>query len=98
MTQPRHASTPSPRSAPRVSYRAETPTHLLGAPGTLAVIGFGAAPRQAPSDPRLLHVALPGLAGDQAPLEHWQVDAEVTHGREGIVRHARGGGWLLAAV
>ncbi|WP_448095993.1 chorismate transformation enzyme, FkbO/Hyg5 family [Luteibacter yeojuensis] len=78
--------------SPRVGYRspAEAPS-----PSTLAAFGFGAT-APAHDDPRWLRVALEPL-GD-APAEVWEVDGEVSFGREGDLRWSRGGGWLYAAV
>jgi chorismate lyase/3-hydroxybenzoate synthase len=98
MIQARPVSTPSRLPPPRVSYRVDRPAQLLDARGTLAVIGFGRNDCAGPTDPRLVNVALPVVDDDRAPVEHWRVDAEVSHGCDGDVRFARGGGWLLAAV
>lgn len=85
-----------PRRAPRVAYRSAGAAAALAEPGTLAVFGFGSdAPVH--GDPRWFRVALESFGGP-APLELWQVDAEVSHGRDGAVRWAAGGGWLFAAV
>src|SRR6187402_2136105 len=78
--------------APTVTYR--TRSGALSR-GTLAAFGFG---RQAADhdDPRWLRVALEPLG---AGLEEvWEVDAEVTCGRDGDLRWSRGGGWLFAAA
>jgi chorismate lyase/3-hydroxybenzoate synthase len=78
--------------APTVTYRVSA-----GAPstGTLAAFGFG---RNADyhDDPRWLRVALEPLGPGFD--EVWEVDAEVTFGRDGDLRWSRGGGWLFAAV
>ncbi|WP_218625501.1 pteridine-dependent deoxygenase [Luteibacter sp. dw_328] len=78
--------------APTVTYRT-----LPGAlsRGTLAAFGFG---RQAADhdDPRWLRVALEPLGSGLE--EVWEVDAEVTCGRDGDLRWSRGGGWLFVAV
>jgi chorismate lyase/3-hydroxybenzoate synthase len=87
---------PLPRLAPRVSYRMTEIADALGEPGTLAVLSFGAG-SPASGDPRHLQVALEGV-DSPAPLELWQVDAEVSCGVEGALRWSAGGGWLFAAI
>jgi chorismate lyase/3-hydroxybenzoate synthase len=92
----RRANPGLPR-APRVSYRKTEAAAALAEPGTLAAIGFGAG---APvlDDPRWLRVDLEPFDAP-APLELWQVDGDVTHGRAGgDLRWAAGGGWLFAAI
>lgn len=84
-----------PRS-PRVSYRMTDPAVVLAEPGTLAAFGFGAGAPHC-DDPRWLRVALEPYEAP-APLELWQVDATVSHGREDALRWSAGGGWLFAAV
>ena len=79
----------------RVSYVAASPAQLLTAPGTLAVLGYGAAAAVA-DDPRWLQLPLQPLG--PAVNEAWQVAAAVDPGREGVVRYARGGGWLFGAI
>lgn len=85
-----------PRRAPRVAYHSGEVAAALTEHGTLAVLGFGSG---APSsdDPRWFGVALESFDAP-APLEIWKVEAEVSHGRDGAVRWAAGGGWLFAAV
>ena len=81
------------RPSPSVTY-GEPPSGAFPA-GTLAVFGFGdAAP--AIDDPRWLNVALEPLGA--APVEWWTVEGDVTSGRDGDLRWARGGGWLYAAI
>ena len=87
---------PLPRRAPRVAYRSGEVSTVLAEYGTLAVFGFGGG-APASEDPRWLRVALESFDAP-ASLELWQVDAEVSHGRDGDVRWAAGGGWLFAAV
>ncbi len=82
---------------PRVHYRTEDIVTLLRAPGTLAVFEFG-TPSATVHDPRVLSIGLPGLGNGPMPLEHWRIDADVDHGRDGPITYARGGGWLFAAV
>ncbi|PWK92358.1 pteridine-dependent deoxygenase [Fulvimonas soli] len=82
--------------APRVSYRHGTAQAALGERGTLAVFGFGAGAAEA-DDPRWLGVPLEPF-DTPAPLEIWQVDADVAHGRDGALRWACGGGWLYLAL
>jgi chorismate lyase/3-hydroxybenzoate synthase len=79
-------------SAPLVGYQA-----AVGAlsPRTLAAFGFGHAAIER-DDPRWLRVALEPLGS--AVDEIWEVDGEVTSGRESDLRWSRGGGWLFAAV
>ena len=81
--------------APRVSYRSMDAGTALAEPGTLAVFGFGAAPGPM-DDPRWLSLALEPFDAPNL-LECWEVDDEVTHGRDQAVRWSRGGGWLFAA-
>lgn len=97
MIQARPVSTALPSTTPQVSYRSGDPESLLRQPGTLAVIGFDHPQQPGRDDPRWLNIALPGL-GDDTPLEHWHVDADVEHGRDGEVGFARGGGWLFIAL
>jgi chorismate lyase / 3-hydroxybenzoate synthase len=85
-----------PRS-PRVTYRIAEPNTALGEPGTLAVFGFGAGAPAYDDDPRWLRVALESFDAP-APVELWQVDAEVTFGRHDAVRWSAGGGWLFASI
>jgi len=85
-----------PRRAPRIAYRSGEAATALAERGTLAVLGFGSGV-PASEDPRWFRVALESFDAP-APLELWQVDAEVSHGRDGAVRWAAGGGWLFAAV
>ncbi|MBA2080043.1 MAG: pteridine-dependent deoxygenase [Rhodanobacter sp. 68-29] len=87
---------PGPARAPRISYRLNDAAALLAEPGTLAVFGFGHAASD-PDDPRWLRVPLEALDAP-APLEAWQVDDAVQHGRDGALRWSAGGGWLFAAV
>ena len=84
------------RRAPRVSYRGGDAAAALMESGTLALLGFGAG-SQKTDDPRTLQVALESFDAP-APLEIWQVDAPVTHGRVGDLRWSAGGGWLFAAI
>lgn len=87
---------PMPRRAPHISYRMTDSAQALDEPGTLAVFGFGAdAPLH--QDPRWLRVALEPFEAP-APLEVWQVDGPVRHGRDGPVRWSDGDGWLFAAL
>ncbi len=69
---------------------------LLDNPGTLAVIGFGKG-TAAVDDPRWLRVELESFDAP-APLELWQVEAEVAHGQVDDLRWSIGGGWLFAAI
>jgi chorismate lyase / 3-hydroxybenzoate synthase len=82
--------------SPRVTYRMADPQIALAEPGTLAAFGFGAGSPDS-EDPRWLHVALECFDAP-APLELWQVDGEVTCGRQDAVRWSSGGGWLFAAI
>jgi chorismate lyase/3-hydroxybenzoate synthase len=91
----RRAESGLPR-APRVSYRMTEAAAALAEPGTLAAIGFGAGAATA-DDPRWLRVNLEPFDAP-APLELWQVDGDVAHGRDGDLRWATGGGWLFAAI
>ncbi len=83
----------------RVRYAAAVPPALLAAPGTLAVLGFGAVAAES-EDPRWLRLPLmPLMPLDAAAVaEVWQIDAAVEHGRAGTVRYAAGGGWLFGAI
>ncbi len=85
-----------PARAPRISYRMNEPAALLAEPGTLAVFGFGSHGADI-DDPRWLRVPLEALDAP-APLEAWQVDGPVRHGRHGALRWSAGGGWLYAAL
>ena len=87
---------PLTRRAPQVSYRLAEPAGVLQQPGILAAFGFGAGAAQH-DDPRWLRVALEPLDAP-APLELWQVDADVHCGRDGALRWSAGGGWLYAAI
>lgn len=91
----RAADAPACR-APRVSYRNEEAARALAEPGMLAVIGFGAGNRSM-ADPRWLALELEPFDAP-APLECWQVDAEVVAGCDGPVQWSRGGGWLFAST
>lgn len=97
MIQARPVSTPSPSATPRVAYRTDAPGTLLDQRGTLALIHFGRTSAGTTDDPRLLDIALPALDNEMR-LEHWHVDADVEHGRDGALCFARGGGWLFAAL
>lgn len=81
---------------PRVTYRMADPNAVLAEPGTLAVFGFGAGALSS-DDPRWLCVALESFDAP-APIELWQVDADVEFGRANAVRWSAGGGWLFAAI
>lgn len=96
MTQARTVPLTTAPAAPRVSYTRQGAVQLLGEADTLALIGFGDGEPDAMRDPRYVHVALPGADAAPLPFEHWQVDAQVTHGTDGVVGWARGGGWLFA--
>ena len=85
-----------PARAPRISYRMSDAAALLAEPGTLAVFGFGSSVA-ASDDPRWLRVPLEPFDAP-APLEVWQVEAPVQHGRDGALRWSAGGGWLYAAL
>jgi chorismate lyase/3-hydroxybenzoate synthase len=82
--------------SPRVTYRMADPDAALAEPGTLAAFGFGAGSPDS-DDPRWLHVALECFDAP-APMELWQIDGEVTYGRQDAVRWSTGGGWLFAAI
>lgn len=82
--------------APRISYRSKDAAALLAEPGTLAVFGFGSQAAGS-DDPRWLRVPLEGFDAP-VPLEVWQVDGPVRHGRHGALRWSAGGGWLYAAL
>ena len=84
---------PALRRAPQVSYRNADPRTVMQEPGTLAVFGFGAG-ADGSDDPRWLRVDLESFDAP-APLEIWQVDGPVAHGREGDVQWASGDGWLF---
>jgi chorismate lyase/3-hydroxybenzoate synthase len=79
-----------------IDYRDVPAATALTTPGTLAVFGFGANAPAAPTDPRYLQVALPALG--RAPLECWQVDADVSHGHAGDIAWAQGGGLQFGAL
>jgi chorismate lyase/3-hydroxybenzoate synthase len=88
----RERSTLTAPSAPSVGYQAAG-----GAlsPHTLAAFGFGRAAIER-DDPRWLRVALEPLGAGLDEI--WEVDGDVTSGRDGDLRWSRGGGWLFAAV
>ena len=81
---------------PNVSYRMMSPAMALAEAGTLAAFGFGAGAPDS-DDPRWLRVPLECFDAP-APLEVWQVEAEVVCGRHDNVRWSAGGGWLFAAI
>ncbi|TAN05673.1 MAG: pteridine-dependent deoxygenase [Rhodanobacteraceae bacterium] len=81
----------------RVAYCADPVPALLERPGTLAVFTFDGQSAPPGSDPRRLGVLLAPLAG-RAPCERWSVEADVSHGRDGDVRWACGGGWRFVAI
>ena len=78
-----------------VRYASTAPSRLLAEAGVLAVIGFGSEFPQ--TDPRLIQVPLAPLPGP-APCEVWQVQGEVSSGRQGDLAWAHGGGLLMAAA
>lgn len=78
--------------APTVTYRADAGPL---SPRTLAAFGFGTTAAER-DDPRWLRVALEPLG--RTLDEVWEIDAEVSFGRDGDLRWSRGGGWLFAAV
>ncbi|MDE2156129.1 MAG: pteridine-dependent deoxygenase [Xanthomonadaceae bacterium] len=87
---------PHLRRAPRVSYRMAAAAAALDEPGTLAVFGFGTgAPRS--DDPRWLRVELESFDAP-VPLESWQIETEVSCGRDGELHWSAGGGWLFTAI
>jgi chorismate lyase / 3-hydroxybenzoate synthase len=90
------AQTEQPRS-PRVTYRMAEANTVMDEPGTLAIFGFGTGAPAYEDDPRWLRVALESFDAP-APVELWQVDAEVSCGRHHAVRWSAGGGWLFAAI
>ncbi len=85
-------------SEPRLVVRyAHTPLDtLLAAPDTLAVIGFGDAPR-AHADPRYLRVDLAPV-DTPAPFEVWRAGGAVTCGHDGALRYARDDALLFGAI
>lgn len=86
-----------PRRAPQIAYRhGVDAAGVLAEPGTLALFGFGAG-AATHADPRWLNIPLEPFDAP-APLEIWQVDATVEHGRENELRWAAGGGWLYASI
>src|SRR5579859_3150891 len=84
------------RRAPQVSYRQADPEAVLQETGTLAVFGFGAGAAPC-DDPRWLRVDLESFDAP-APLEIWQVNGPVSHGRVGDLQWSAGDGWLFAAI
>jgi len=87
---------PALRRAPRVSYRWVDPETVTQEAGTLAVFGFGTGAAHS-DDPRWLGVDLESFEAP-TPLEIWQVDGPVSHGRSGDVQWSAGDGWLFAAI
>ncbi|MBP6515084.1 MAG: hypothetical protein KA224_07875, partial [Steroidobacteraceae bacterium] len=63
---------------------------------TLLAIGFG-ADYALPDDPRCLRVALEPLAASPRS-ELWRCGEPARPGRDGEVRYATGGGWLMAVL
>lgn len=84
------------RRAPRISYRHESLVDVLAGPDTLAAFGFGDDVARN-DDPRYLAIPLECLEAP-TPLEVWQVDGPVEHGREGKVCWSAGAGWLFLAI
>ena len=83
----------SAQALARLSVRYVEPGDLSD--DTLALLSFGE--RAASGDSRRLRVPLPVLV--PAPLhEQWQVEAEVTCGRQDKLRWSAGGGWLFVAL
>lgn len=87
---------PAFRPAPRVSYRHVDADVARNEVGTLAVFSFGAG-AESSDDPRCLRVDLECFDAP-APLEIWQVDGVVDHGRAGALQWSAGSGWLFAAI
>lgn len=81
----------------RVAYCTGSAPALLEPPGTLAVFTFAGQSAPPATDPRHFGVLLAPCTGS-APCERWAVDAEVSHGRDGDVRWASGGGWRFVAI
>ncbi|MEO6967648.1 MAG: pteridine-dependent deoxygenase [Rhodanobacteraceae bacterium] len=79
-----------------VDYREADPLALLGEPGTLALIDFGADAAPGKPDPRCLRVPLNAVT--RAPHEHWRVDAPIDSGLNGALRWTAGGGWMFVAL
>ena len=87
---------PARAAALRVAYADAPLADALADARLLAVFGFGADAPARHADPRYLHVALPALG--PAPLECWQVDGEVTHGRDGDIAWSTGAGLQFGAL
>ena len=67
-------------------------------PDTLAVFDFDTDVRADGGVPLRLQVPLRAPPGTSLHSERWQVAAPVRGGRDGAIRHARGGGWMVAAL
>lgn len=80
----------------RIHYRQEPADMALARAGTLAAIGFGGQAEV--DDPRHLIVPLHTVDDSQAPIEIWQVEGTVRHGRDGDLRWSEGGGYLFVAL
>ena len=87
---------PHPACRLHIDYRDVPAATALATPGTLAMFGFGEAAPTALHDPRYLHIALPALG--HAPLECWQVDGDVAHGRDDGIAWAQGDGLQFGAL
>jgi chorismate lyase/3-hydroxybenzoate synthase len=86
-----------PPRTPGVTYRMAAPALALTEAGTLAAFGFGDAVPESSDDPRWLRVPLECFDAP-APVEVWQVEADVVRGCQDHVRWSCGGGWLFAAI
>ncbi len=82
-------------STPQATYVQDVLDTPLPA-DTLLAIGFG-ADCALPDDPRCLRVALEPLAGSPR-RELWRCGEPALLGRDGEVRYATGGGWLMAVL
>ena len=67
-------------------------------PDTLAVFDFDTDVRADGGVPLRLQVPLRVPPGASLHSERWQVAAPVHGGRDGAIRHARGGGWMVATL
>ncbi len=83
-------------TAPAVNYSDAPADRLLNDPCMLAVLDFDCG-RHDNDDPRALNLHLPPWQGRDV-REIWRVPEPVTAGRDGLIAHARGGGWLLVSV
>lgn len=99
LSGPAAAATATASAPIRFRYHREAPARLLDRRNTLAVVAFDEA-TPAAGDPRLVTMPLRLLLpeGGTPPVEVWQVEGEVRHGRDGDLAWAQGGGYLMLSL